>query len=249
MIACRWLWDEPGDGVWNMAVDEALMEAADADGVATLRCYRWSQPTLSLGYFQRAADRRGHKASLDCPLIRRASGGGAILHDAELTYSLSLPTADRLAAAARGLNDEVHAALVEALAALGIPVRVCTNPAESRNPAFLCFQRHGPGDLLLGDSKIAGSAQRRHRGAILQHGSVLLAASRCAPELLGLAELTGRRIDPANLVDLFRKSVCSRLSLRCQETERESALPDRLRCGPTKLPSAKFATDGWTNRR
>ena len=166
MIACRWLWDEPDDGAWNMAVDEALLEAADADGIATLRCYRWSKPTLSLGYFQRADDRRGHTASLGCPMVRRASGGGAILHDAELTYSLALPTADRLAAAARGLCDQIHAALVEAIAAVGVAVHVCRNPTAVPNPApnppFLCFQRHAPGDLMLGDAKIAGSAQRRH---------------------------------------------------------------------------------------
>ena len=99
----RWMWDEPASGAWNMALDEALLESAGDDPMATLRFYRWSEPTLSLGYFQRSAERAAHIASRDCPLVRRASGGGAILHDAELTYSLTIPTTDRWSAAAARL--------------------------------------------------------------------------------------------------------------------------------------------------
>jgi len=237
-----------------MAVDEALLEAADADGIATLRCYRWSTPTLSLGYFQRADECRGHAASLGCPMVRRASGGGAILHDAELTYSLALPTADRLAAAARGLCDQIHAALVDAIVAMGFAVRVCGSSAVAQNPApnppFLCFQRHGPGDLMLEGAKIAGSAQRRHRGAILQHGSVLLATSKFAPELPGLEELTGRQIDPLRLANLFRQDVCDRLNLHCElPSNSRPALPEELRRRAVDIAREKFATDAWTNRR
>lgn len=233
-----------------MAVDEALLEAADADDIATLRCYRWSKPTLSLGYFQRADERLSHRASLGCPMVRRASGGGAILHDAELTYSLALPTADRLAAAARGLNGLVHAALIEALAEMNVAVRVCANSAAAPNPPFLCFQRHGPGDLMLDDAKVAGSAQRRHRGAILQHGSVLLAASKCAPELPGLVELTGRKLDPLHLANAFRRSLCNRLNLQCEEPiNSRTAILDELRRRAEDIAQEKFATDAWTNRR
>ena len=172
-------------GIWRST--RLCWKRPTRDGIATLRCYRWSQPTLSLGYFQRANERHGHAASRDCPMVRRASGGGAILHDAELTYSLAIPTADRLAAAARGLYDSIHAALVEAISAMGVPVSICTNSASQSNPRFLCFQRHGPGDVMLGNAKVAGSAQRRHRAAILQHGSILLAASRCAPSCPALS--------------------------------------------------------------
>src|SRR5882724_9809402 len=87
----RLIIDPPAHGAWNMAVDEALLESAAVDGIATLRLYQWSEPTLSLGYFQPAADRQTHPASRECPLVRRASGGGAILHDRELTYSLAIP--------------------------------------------------------------------------------------------------------------------------------------------------------------
>ena len=95
MRQIRLLHDPPAAGAWNMAVDEALLETAADSGVATLRFYQWNEPTLSLGYFQAATDRDQHPASRDCPLVRRASGGGAILHDRELTYSMamSLPSA------------------------------------------------------------------------------------------------------------------------------------------------------------
>src|SRR5687767_13677741 len=97
MPTLRLLIDPPASGAWNMAVDEALLASAAA-GVATLRFYTWSQPTLSLGYFQHAHQRDAHAASRSCPLVRRASGGGAILHDRELTYSLAVPLRQRLGA-------------------------------------------------------------------------------------------------------------------------------------------------------
>ena len=74
-----------------MAVDEALLETAASLGVPTLRFYQWQEPTMSLGYFQEYADRLRHAASAGCPTVRRASGGGAIMHDRELTYSLAVP--------------------------------------------------------------------------------------------------------------------------------------------------------------
>src|SRR5688500_9559950 len=100
MSALRVITDPPASGAWNMAVDEALLESAATGSVATLRFYEWHEPTLSLGYFQPAADREQHAASRACPLVRRASGGGAIVHDRELTYSLAWPLRDVRAKAA-----------------------------------------------------------------------------------------------------------------------------------------------------
>lgn len=255
-VVCRLRRDEPADGAWNMALDEALLELADVDRIATLRFYSWSRPTLSLGYFQASADRAAHPASVGCGMVRRASGGGAILHHLELTYSLAIPTADRMASAARGLHDAVHAALCEALGSLDIAAQIVAariaggvQPERVEQP-FLCFQRHAPGDIMLGDAKIAGSAQRRHRGAILQHGSVLLARSPFAPELPGIAELCGRRIDPRELADRFCDRLRSRLGLSydhlgcagaatCVDVERRAAA----------IAREKFAAAAWTGRR
>ena len=100
--------DPPCPGSWNMAVDEALLEAAVAGGDATLRLYQWSEPTLSLGYFQRYDDRNRHDASRDCAVVRRQSGGGAILHDRELTYSLTLPPGHPLSRDATALYNAMH---------------------------------------------------------------------------------------------------------------------------------------------
>ncbi len=100
-----------------MAVDEALLaQAAVGELGPVLRFYQWSPATLSLGYFQRYVERARHPASAHCDVVRRASGGGAILHDRELTYSLVLPAGHPLAARPEPLYCAVHQALIEVLA-------------------------------------------------------------------------------------------------------------------------------------
>src|SRR3569833_2236254 len=84
---CRLIVDESRGGELNMAIDELLADAARP----VLRFYAWRPATLSLGYFQAYADRHAHAASLGCPVVRRSSGGGAIVHDHEITYSLVVP--------------------------------------------------------------------------------------------------------------------------------------------------------------
>ena len=170
---CRLLIDPPALGAWNMAVDEALLDAAVQGVPACLRFYQWSEPTLSLGYFQRHAERRQHTPSLACSLVRRSSGGGAILHDHELTYSLILPAAQDLARHAESLYLAVHQALIEALASYGVTASLnaqASGLAPDEQP-FLCFQRGAAGDVLLVSAKIAGSAAEASPGhlATRQH--------------------------------------------------------------------------------
>jgi lipoate-protein ligase A len=192
-MLCRLLIDPPAPGSWNMALDEALLESAAKGGECSLRFYRWSQPTLSLGYFQPYDDRRRHESSRDCPVVRRPSGGGAILHDREITYSLAVPPGNRFAAKHLTLYEAVHNALIKTLVGFAIDAQLFRGQGQendrSQKEPFLCFQRRCPGDVLLANVKIAGSAQRRLRGAVLQHGSVLLARSVAAPELPGIAEV------------------------------------------------------------
>lgn len=194
-MSLRLIIDPPAAGVWNMAVDEALLQSSEFDGV-TLRFYQWDEPTLSLGYFQSLADRDQHRASRDCPVVRRASGGGAIVHDRELTYSLIAPVSQRFGDAAAELYDLVHRSLCDTLSAWHVNatlfepplVQFGTSPLPRSEP-FLCFERRSRGDVVLGAHKICGSAQRRHQQRVLQHGSLLLARSQAAPELPGVNDL------------------------------------------------------------
>jgi lipoate-protein ligase A len=128
--------DPPQDGLTNMAVDEALLAMAAAGELGpVLRFYQWSPATLSLGYFQRYAERAAHPASAACDVVRRASGGGAILHDRELTYSLVLPAGHPLAARAEPLYRAVHQALIDVLAERGFDARFWDDvqPSEARD--------------------------------------------------------------------------------------------------------------------
>ncbi|HEY2841227.1 MAG TPA: lipoate--protein ligase family protein [Pirellulales bacterium] len=226
---------KPGD--WNMAVDAALMESAERSGRATLRFYRWDEPTLSLGYFQTYASRAGHAASNASPLVRRSTGGGAIVHDCELTYSLTAPVTHPLAADAEAMYRLLHGALVDALAEWRVTASLCQQGSGCRpsEEPFLCFQRRSVGDVLLGGEKIAGSAQRRKRGAVLQHGSVLLQKSAAAPELMGLVDLTGRALSDHDLAAAWRQTLTARRKIQWQaevlipvEVERAAQLVDEI---------------------
>jgi len=204
------------DGAWNMALDDAILEAVRAgDAPATLRFYRWNQPTLSLGYAQSLAGLDlDALAAEGCALVRRPTGGRAVLHpggDAELTYAL----------AATGLPDGVSAsyrviadALVAGLAAFGLAAAVA--PAATRpgrSPA--CFASGTRADLVVGARKVVGSAQVRRAGAVLQHGTIYLKrpaglAARLLPDerdVADLASLAGREPGWAEVRDALAAGV------------------------------------------
>lgn len=240
-----------------MAVDEALLDAAADRDVATLRFYQWSEPTLSLGYFQCHSDRERHTASLNCPLVRRSSGGGAIVHNREVTYSLALPAEHPLAINSERLYRSVHDELIKIIAArLGDDAKssvfLCDSSSKLPIEPFLCFARRTSGDVLIRRLettqppwKIAGSAQRRRRGAVLQHGSVLLEMSRSAPELLGITDVAGISIAPEQLIAVLMKQLDLALNLRlksCSLSCQEQASAERIE-------AEKFASPAWTKRR
>jgi len=247
MDVCQLLIDPPADGAWNMAVDEALLEAVECEPACWWRFYQWAEPTLSLGYFQEYAERAGHPASRHAACVRRLTGGGAILHDRELTYSLIVPAQHRLAQARERLYAIVHRSLVELLADLAVTAGL--HPASSDAvPApepFLCFQRRAPGDIVTGDVKITGSAQRRRRGAVLQHGSILLQRSAAAPELPGIAEKAGPEIDAARLIDAWLPRLAESLELQWQP----AALSPQQRQAAEELRQRRYAAAAWTVHR
>lgn len=176
----RLIVDRPLDSPTNMARDEALLERVGmGSSPPTLRLYQWDPPTISLGYFQRYADYE----SLDPParhlsVVRRQTGGGAILHDLELTYSITLSLDHPLLdGGPNKLYERAHDVISRCLSKLGISAGRCGVSDESgaaKGP-FFCFARRHCYDLLISGHKIAGSAQRRTRHALLQHGSIVLA--------------------------------------------------------------------------
>lgn len=256
----------PACGPTNMSVDAALLDRAVADDRPTLRFYRWQPATLSLGYFQSLTGRETHSASSAVPLVRRASGGGAIVHDRELTYSLVVPTGHRLpaetandrqggsdsrsgttAGGAPALYHAVHEAMIASLGELGVAVCRFAATGESvvADDPFLCFQRRTGDDLVLNRYKIFGSAQRRGRSAVLQHGSLLLEASPAAPELPGIANLIGTLIEPEQVIERFSAKLATMLGVvweAAELTPSESALADEIR-------QRKFAAAAWTEKR
>lgn len=236
-----------------MALDEALLESAEAEQIATLRFYQWREPTLSLGYFQCYADRQLHEASSQCAIVRRASGGGAILHDRELTYSIAMPNSHPLASRAEVLYLAAHESLTKVLSELGVTatLRQCrSDRCQEKNSSvepFLCFQRAADGDVLMGSYKIAGSAQRRRKGAVLQHGSVLLARSKCAPELPGISDLAGVSIGVEQLLQRWSIRLLQRLDLPLGKPQ--TPLPQSIAARAEEIAQAKFASPDWAQRR
>lgn len=239
---------DPFDGAMNMAIDQALLETVDRTGQACLRFYRWREPTLSLGYFQQSVDRQRHLPSASLTMVRRSTGGGAIVHDRELTYSLCLP-ADR---SRRGAEPKVyrlvHDVILCALASMGVDA---TRAGDSgcalagNDNAFLCFERRTDEDLVLAGYKILGSAQRRCGRAVLQHGSILLDTSVVAPSLPGIKSLVGTTIDAANLSAWLATDLGAKLGLSVDCGE----LSDQESRRAAHVCQTRFCHDGWVFRR
>ena len=181
--------NEPHSGEWNMSADEVLLETAISSQAATLRLYEWREATVSLGYFQKSAEWRGDPVLSQLPAVRRLSGGGAIVHDDELTYSIALPANQTLFGKPPELYDIVHQSLIDGLQSLGVAATFRGETLKRADEPTLCFQRQDSHDLVLNGFKILGSAQRRRRGAILQHGSLIRKSSQRVPHIPGLQDL------------------------------------------------------------
>ena len=178
-LSWRLLLDPPAAGAWNMAVDEVLLDGVAAGAAPpTLRFYAWAPACLSLGYFQPfdVVDVGGCRR-LGVDVVRRPTGGRAILHDRELTYSVALPL--RLLGNDGAVLPSYHrlsVALERGLKRLGVPVVLApetgARPPVDHGP--VCFDRPSAHEILLGGRKLVGSAQVRRATAFLQHGSILI---------------------------------------------------------------------------
>ncbi len=226
-----------------MATDEVLVKTAATAGIATLRFYGWSQPTLSLGYFQSEKLRLADPLLAPLPFVRRPSGGETLVHHHELTYALALP-AGRWQKG-EPWNLRMHKIIVAALATLGVVSRLHESGAAIADTSPLCFRHFTEGDVMVAGSKVVGSAQRKHRGTILQHGGILLARSSHTPSLPGIAELTGIAVAPAQLVAQVQAAFIADAGVRLAE----QLLKANERDGLGELRSEKYASAAWNCKR
>ncbi len=273
MIAARWRWLEAPaaeDGATNMAVDAALLDHARRTGEATLRTYGWSRPTLSFGRHERTRGifDAGQLAARGIDAVRRPTGGRALLHHREVTYSVTAPVSGATLAESYG---SINALLMDALARLG--VHAAAAPPASRHARALrpegaaCFAEPSAGELVVAGAKLVGSAQLREDGAFLQHGSILLdddqaaiaglrlstaaATSAVAVALAPVATLraaAGREVAPHEV----RAALHAALEAACARAGVTSPCTIESDSGIVAAAAehrARFADPAWTWRR
>lgn len=178
-VTWRLLMHGAAGGAWNMAADEAILEhVGRGESLPTLRLYAWTPPCLSLGYAQPFAD-----VDVAClhehgwEVVRRPTGGRAILHTDELTYSVTAaPDEPRLAGSVLESYNRLARALMAALQSLHVPVAIkelnAVASESTSNP--VCFEVPSTYEITVNGRKLMGSAQARRKEGVLQHGSLPL---------------------------------------------------------------------------
>jgi len=254
----RLLFAAPRSGAENMARDMALQARAARTGETVFSVYSWSRPTLSFGRNQPASGLydldRIRAARID--VVRRPTGGRAILHNREVTYSVTAPLED--AAPLRETYSRINQILQNGLSRLGIAVVPATSSERAAVPSIRpCFEAPAEGELVAQGSKLVGSAQYRDDGALLQHGSILVnddqsslpdfarlsSESESVPAPATLHALLGRSPDPAEVAEAMFDAV------RSLEDERAIELDeDEVRDAALQHVS-HFLDEGWTWRR
>lgn len=210
----RWrlLQTKPATAAWNMALDEALLEAvANRDSPPLLRLYRWQPAAVSLGYFQRGSDVVNldvcQRLGLD--VVRRGTGGRAVLHDREVTYAvIAREGTPRFPGTINGNYQVIAAALHALLCSYGLEV-TAAGPARPQTGASgaeqsACFTAPASFEQVYRGCKLTGSAQKRQHGAFLQHGSIPVDLD---PEQLFAALDTRGKLDPAHGGRLLARQV------------------------------------------
>lgn len=168
----RLLLDDVGDSAWNMAVDRAIqIEHAKGNVPSTVRLYRWSQPTVTIGRFQSQLDVNVAVCThYNVAIVRRFTGGRGVLHDDEVTYSIIAGVADGIPRGVTASYRVFASALLGVYKILGVDAELTSRPrAHCASPA--CYLHATHADLSVGSAKLAGSAQVWHGQTVLQHGS------------------------------------------------------------------------------
>lgn len=211
----RWLDGGAAEPGCNMALDEAILLAS---APATLRFYGWAPHAVSLGYFQRLRDFADLPA--DTAIVRRTTGGGAIHHGDELTWSL-IVDATLLPRDLDAVYVLLHDAVAQALASVGVAVeRLDRGAAPAARPhARWCFAAPGRHDLVTADGrKLCGSAQRRIRTArgerVLHHGSIVFERPGLTPFVAAVADATDAALAGPRLRPRLAAAIATALRLR-----------------------------------
>jgi len=228
------------DAYTNMAIDEAIFAMREKLGLpATLRFYAWKPAAISIGYFQRIEDPSLNEYKRQkLTMVRRFTGGGAILHRNEITYSLACSTHEfptfRDITKTQQL---VHEAIILGLQNLGINAELERKETKGPDPYF-CFVRPSKYDVVEDERKIGGSAQRRRNRAFFQHGSILM-DNKITPKSGKQKKDRGKIIN--SLILGFEKRLGIRL-LPGQLTKEEVKLSQELK-------EIKYSTRNWNYRR
>src|SRR4030095_11737738 len=207
----------PRAGPLNMAIDEILLGSARS---AIVRFYRWSEPSLSFGYFVRFDETRAVTGSQS--LVRRWTGGGIVPHGEDLTYSIMIGSDDDVfALPSKIIYQRVHSALSSALREIGITAELIAIEAQKKSD--VCFANPVSWDVIENGRKIAGAAQRKTRTGLLHQGSIQR------------ADLT------KEFKYIFSKLLANRLI--------SSGIRMGVVGAAEELATVKYATDGWLRRR
>ena len=260
----------PSSGAWNMAVDEAILHAvSQGDAPPTLRLYGWEPACLSLGHAQPLSDiDRERLTERGWDLVRRPTGGRAILHDGELTYAMIAPESHPLMQG--GVLESyrrLSKGLVSTLEILATNVEVhgpeALNQADRTNP--ICFEVPSAYEITVGGLKILGSAQVRRRKTVLQHGSLPLtgnitqicevlyypddalreiARSQLKLRAATLEALIGSPVSWSQAAEAFKRGFQSALGLSFQSAE----LTPNEKSGVERLLEERYRNPNWTER-
>ena len=195
--------------------------------------------------FSPAADRFADPRLADLPFVRRSSGGAALIHgDGDLTYSLTLPPGSPWQDGEPWLC-RFHHLLQAVLLGWSVPARAVACGEEARLGPVLCFLDQTAGDLVANGTKVVGSAQRRMKGALSQHGSIRLTTSQYAPEVPGVREISGVELSPELLIEAVTRRFDEETGWRLvftswtQEDERRIA----------EIAATKYGSREWNEKR
>jgi lipoyl(octanoyl) transferase len=253
----RLLVSAPADGATNMATDEALLRRARRTGETVYRVYAWSRATVSLGRNQSA---RGYydlelARARGIDFVRRPTGGRAILHHREITYSVAAP--DTAFGALRESYRTINRLLLEALRTLGVDARDTASSSRAPVPSLApCFEAPVAGELVAGGRKLVGSAQVRDGNTFLQHGSILVDDDQHlltellndrdpSPPAATLRALTGRVVTVAE----FSEALGQALSAYHGSAPDPLELEESLLTDVQSLVRTRYAVADWTWRR